>query len=114
MRIRALSVFEGIVYHSHAVDLSNPCRPTLEVEALVREGDVDSGPLHLALAEYLVMIGQADGRRCVAELRQRGFVLFDVQQPSAHLQQMGAECLPREVFLRRLRQAVALPVSFGE
>ena len=75
MRIRALSVFEGIVYHSHAVDLSNPCRPTLEVEALVREGDVDSCPLHLALAEYLVMIGQADGRRCVAELRQRGRIV---------------------------------------
>ena len=49
----------------------------------------------------------------VERLRQRGFLLFDVQQQSAHLQQMGAVCLRREVFLQRLRQAVALPVSFG-
>jgi leucyl/phenylalanyl-tRNA---protein transferase len=52
--------------------------------------------------------------RLVERLRQRGYVLFDVQQPSAHLQPMGAVCLPREVFLQRLRQAVSLPVSFGE
>lgn len=75
MRIRALSVFEGVVYHSHAVDLSNPCRPTLEVEALVRAGDVDSGPLHLALAEYLVMIGADAGRSCVDELRRKGRIV---------------------------------------
>ncbi|MBK5222273.1 MAG: hypothetical protein JJE52_05260 [Acidimicrobiia bacterium] len=75
MRITALSVFEGIVYHSHAVDLSNPCRPTLEVEALVREGDVDSGPLHLALAEYLVMVGVDAGRPCVDELRRKGRIV---------------------------------------
>lgn len=78
MRIRALSVFEGIVYHSHPIDLTNPCRPTLEVEALVREGDVDSGPLHLALAEYLVMVGVEQGRPCVDELRRKGR-LVDIQ-----------------------------------
>lgn len=75
MRIKALSVFEGIIYHSHAVDLSNPCRPTLEVEALVRDGDVDSGPLHLALAEYLVMVGAEAGRPCVDELRRKGRIV---------------------------------------
>lgn len=75
MRIRALSVFEGVVYHSHPVDLSNPCRPTLEVEALVRQGDVDAGPLHLALAEYLVMIGADAGRPCVDELRRKGRIV---------------------------------------
>jgi hypothetical protein len=41
MRIRALSVFEGIVYHCVAVDTANPCRPVLEVAALLRPGDAD-------------------------------------------------------------------------
>lgn len=75
MRIRALSVFEGIVYHSHAVDLSNPCRPTLEVDAVVRDGDVDAGPLLLPVAEYLVMVGADAGRRCVDDLRDRGRIV---------------------------------------
>lgn len=76
MRIRALSVFEGIVYHSHPIDVSNPCRPTLELEALVRDGDVDAGPLHLAVAEYLVMVGDAAaGRHCLDELRRKGRVV---------------------------------------
>src|SRR4051794_35820454 len=36
MRIRALSVFEGVVYHCWPVDRSNPGRPTLEVDAVLR------------------------------------------------------------------------------
>ena len=39
MRIRALSVFEGVVYHGVCVDSSAPCRPTLEVDALLRRWD---------------------------------------------------------------------------
>ena len=38
-----MSVFEGIVYHSACLDPSNPERPTLEVDAVLREGDVDEG-----------------------------------------------------------------------
>jgi hypothetical protein len=75
VRIRALSVFEGIVYHSACVDPANPCRPTLEVDALLRPGDADaeSGPLLLTVAEYAVMVGdEARARRCVAELAARG------------------------------------------
>ncbi|HSL56740.1 MAG TPA: hypothetical protein VK866_02760 [Acidimicrobiales bacterium] len=75
MRIRAYSVFEGVIYHSHALDLDNPCRPTLEVEAVVREGDVDAGPLLLPVAEYLVMVGEPHGSRCLRELRRRGRVV---------------------------------------
>ena len=44
MRIRARSVFERIVYHCHCVDPADPGRPTLEVDALLRDGDAD-GPL---------------------------------------------------------------------
>jgi leucyl/phenylalanyl-tRNA--protein transferase len=52
---------------------------------------------------------------CLVErLRQRGFVLFDVQQASPHLQRLGAVCVPRALFLQRLQQAIALPVSFVE
>ena len=58
MRIRALSVFEHVVYHSACVDPSNPSRPTLEVEAVVREGDVDDGPILLPWADFVVMAGK--------------------------------------------------------
>lgn len=60
MRIRVLSVFEGVVYHCWPADQSNPERPTLEVEAILRDGDADSGPLLLPVADYIVMAGGLD------------------------------------------------------
>ena len=59
MRIRALSVFEGVVYHCWCVDPAHPARPTLEVEAVLRPGDADaeSGPLLLSVADYIPMAG---------------------------------------------------------
>ncbi|MBK9180311.1 MAG: hypothetical protein IPM45_12270 [Acidimicrobiales bacterium] len=75
MRIRALSVFEGVVYHCYCADPSNPCRPTLEVEAVVRAGDVDQGPLLVSAADYLQMVGFEVGRRCLAELRAKGRIV---------------------------------------
>lgn len=71
MRIRALSVFEGVVYHCSVIDGRNPCRPTLEVEAVLRPGDAE-GPLLLSLAEYAVMAGGADAiAPCLDGLRER-------------------------------------------
>jgi len=71
--IRALSVFEGVVYHSILVDGANPCRPTLEVDAVVRPGDVDDGPLLLPVAEYVLMAGGLDRvMGCLDDLRARG------------------------------------------
>lgn len=71
MRIRALSVFEGVVYHCTVVDRRNPCRPTLEVEAVLRPGDAD-GPLLLSLADYAAMAGGADAiGPCLEALRSR-------------------------------------------
>jgi hypothetical protein len=76
MRIRALSVFEGVVYHSWPVDRSSPCRPTLEVEALLREGDADTGPLLLPVADYVVMAGGMDvARPCLEDLRAQGRIV---------------------------------------
>jgi hypothetical protein len=73
VRIRALSVFESVVYHCVCVDSSSPCRPTLEVDALLRPGDADAGPLLLSVAEYMVMVGDAGrSRRCLGELASRG------------------------------------------
>ena len=64
MRIRALSVFEGVVYHCWCVDPAHPARPTLEVEAVLRPGDADaeSGPLLLSIADYIPMAGGMEAR----------------------------------------------------
>ncbi len=71
MIIRALSVFERVVYHSFVVDATNPCRPSLEVDAVVRPGDID-GPLLLPVAEYVVMAGGIErAGACLGELRGR-------------------------------------------
>lgn len=78
MRIRALSVFEGIVYHCTCIDASNPCRPTLEVDALLRPGDADAeaGPLLLTVTEYAAMVGDdAQARRCLEELAAKGRIV---------------------------------------
>jgi hypothetical protein len=78
MRIRALSVFEGVVYHCWPVDRSQPCRPTLEVDAVLRAGDADAeaGPLLVTVHDYAAMIGDAtQARHCVAELRRRGRIV---------------------------------------
>jgi hypothetical protein len=74
MRIRAMSVFEGVVYHCDAVDRSNPCRPVLEVDAILRPGDADSGPLMITVADFIRMAG-SDARRCLEELETKGRVV---------------------------------------
>lgn len=76
MRIRALSVFEGVVYHCVLLDPSHPCRPTLEVEAVLRDGDADEGPILLSLAEYVVMAGGPEvARPCLDQLAARGRIV---------------------------------------
>jgi hypothetical protein len=78
MRIRALSVFEGVVYHCWPIDRSQPCRPTLEVEAVLREGDADAlaGPLLLTVADYIAMVGSLDeARPCLQRLAEQGRIV---------------------------------------
>lgn len=78
MRIRALSVFEGIVYHSSLIDAAQPCRPRLEVDAVLRPGDADqdSGPLLLSVAEYSVLVGDPEiSRNCFQQLDQSGRIV---------------------------------------
>jgi len=71
-------VFEGIVYHCWTIDATNPCRPVLEVEALLRAGDADaaSGPLLLSVADYVIMAGGLDvARPCLRELDAQGRIV---------------------------------------
>ncbi|WP_426571202.1 hypothetical protein [Aquihabitans sp. McL0605] len=76
MIIRAFSVFEGIVYHCGLIDGTNPCRPTLEVDAVIRPGDADAGPLLLPLADYVTMAGGAAAvRTCIERFRTSGRIV---------------------------------------
>jgi leucyl/phenylalanyl-tRNA---protein transferase len=47
-------------------------------------------------------------------LRQRGFTLFDTQIITPHTASLGAIEIPRREYLRRLEQAIELPVRFGQ
>jgi hypothetical protein len=69
-----MSVFEGVVYHCDALDRSNPCRPVLEVDAILRPGDADDGPLLVTVADYIRMAGD-DAQRCLGELDAKGRVV---------------------------------------
>lgn len=62
-----MSVFEGIVYHSVCLDPTNPLRPTLEVEAVLRDGDVDTGPVLLPWPDFVFMVGKDVADRCYRE-----------------------------------------------
>lgn len=76
MRIRAYSVFEGVVYHCAVLDPSHPCRPTLEVEAVIRPGDADEGPLLLTMSDYVLMAGGRERvRPCIEQLVARGRIV---------------------------------------
>jgi hypothetical protein len=84
MRIRALSVFEGIVYHCWCVDPSRPCTPTLEVDALLRPGDADadSGPLLLSIADYVAMAGGLEvAGPCIEQLGAKDRIVEHLDVP---------------------------------
>ncbi len=49
----------------------------------------------------------------VEHLRARGYVLLDVQFSNPHLEQFGIEEVPGAVYLRRLRAALRMPVTWS-
>jgi len=49
----------------------------------------------------------------VEHLRQRGYVLLDIQQLTPHTARLGAIEIPRQQYLYRLAEALELPVSFS-
>jgi leucyl/phenylalanyl-tRNA--protein transferase len=48
----------------------------------------------------------------VGRLKERGYVLFDVQFTTPHLERFGAVEISRREYLRRLEKALALPCRF--
>jgi leucyl/phenylalanyl-tRNA---protein transferase len=49
----------------------------------------------------------------VSRLREKGFVLLDVQMTTDHTGRMGATEIPRREYLKRLRKAIAMTgISF--
>ena len=56
VRIRAVAVFERVVYNCFVTDPSRPDRPVLEVDAVLREGDAD-GPILLPVPQYMALVG---------------------------------------------------------
>jgi hypothetical protein len=59
VRIRAIAVFERVVYNCFVTDAARPERPLLEVDALLREGDAD-GPILLPAPQYMALVGGPD------------------------------------------------------
>lgn len=49
----------------------------------------------------------------VARLRRQGFTLFDIQQQSPHMREMGAIEIPRAQFLAEHAEAIGKDVEFG-
>lgn len=49
----------------------------------------------------------------VKHLKSRGYLFLDVQMPTRVTIQLGVSLIPRVEFLRRLREAQALSVTFG-
>ena len=87
-----------------------------------REHDLVGGIYGVALGGFFAgesMFHRADDASKVAlshlvqHLRDRGFVLFDIQQVTPITRQLGAVTLAREDYLRRLEAATVLPVTFN-
>jgi leucyl/phenylalanyl-tRNA--protein transferase len=49
----------------------------------------------------------------VTRLRERDFVLLDVQYVTPHLEGLGAVEIPRRDYERRLERALSLPCTFA-
>jgi hypothetical protein len=68
VRIRALSVFERVVYHCVCIDALDHEHIVLEVDALLRAGDAD-GPLLVAVADVKRMVGVEAAQRITDRFR---------------------------------------------
>jgi len=84
MKIRAIAVFESVIYNCVAVDLARPEHPILEVDAVLRPGDADEGPLLLPVPSYMALVGgPAAAEPYLSALDQRGRIV--AHQGIAHI-----------------------------
>ena len=91
MKLLATAVFESIIYSARLVDASRPDRLELVVDAVLRPGDADEGPLLMPVPELSVHLGPAASRRLFPRWRDEGrfvdhlgvaHVAFPVWQPA--------------------------------
>ncbi len=75
MKILASAVFEHVVYNVRLLDASSPGTVTLFVDAILRPGDADEGPLLVPLPELVAVIGDAAAGQVVPSLRASGRVV---------------------------------------
>ncbi len=75
MKILASAVFEHVVYNVRLLDAASPNKVSLVVDALLRPGDADEGPLLVPLPELVAVIGDQAADRIVPDLRNRGRVV---------------------------------------
>ncbi len=75
MKVVASAVFEHVVYNVRLLDRANPQRLSLVVDALIRAGDADAGPLLVPLPELTVAIGPAAMRPLLPGLRADGRIV---------------------------------------
>ncbi|MEM7576270.1 MAG: leucyl/phenylalanyl-tRNA--protein transferase [Planctomycetota bacterium] len=52
--------------------------------------------------------------KLVEHLRRRGYALLDTQFVNPHLEQFGIQTVPRVEYLRRLAEAIDLPVTWND
>jgi hypothetical protein len=73
VRIRATAVFEGVIYNCVVVDGERPSHPVLEVDAVLRPGDADQGPLLLPAPTFMALVGGPEAASPhLRELQRRG------------------------------------------
>ncbi len=75
MKILASAVFEHVVYNVRLLDASSPTSVSLVVDAILRPGDADEGPLLVPLPELVAVIGDSAAERLVPILRRKGRVV---------------------------------------
>jgi len=74
MRIVATALFERLVHMAHCVDPADPRTPRIEIDAVVRPGDLD-GPVLLTVEMFRVFCPPGTAADAVGHLRRSGRIV---------------------------------------
>jgi hypothetical protein len=72
VKILATAVFEHVVYDLRLIDRSGPDHLHLVVDALLRPGDADAGPLLVPVPQLLALVGDEVAGPLLRRLRDEG------------------------------------------
>ncbi|MDH3707760.1 MAG: hypothetical protein OES57_16965 [Acidimicrobiia bacterium] len=75
MKLLATAVFEGVIYSARLVDGTNPDRLSLMVDAVLRPGDADDGPLLMPVPELAVHLTTPVARRLLPRYERDGRIV---------------------------------------